>query len=56
VVKSVPTRDQDLARAVWDVVTEDLRNGVALGIGVSLLVAVVFLVLGLVRRRPARAA
>ena len=55
VVKSVPVRDQDLARAVWDVVTEDLRNGVALGIGVSLLAALVFMISGLVRR-PARAA
>jgi hypothetical protein len=55
VVDSVPARDQGLARAVWDVVTEDLRSGVAVGIGVSLLVALAFLLSGLVRR-PARAA
>jgi len=54
-VESVPASDRELARAVWEVVTEDLRNGVALGIGVSLLVALVFLLAGLVRR-PARAA
>ena len=55
VVDSVPARDQELARAVWGVVIEDLRNGVAVGIGVSLLVAVAFLISGLVRR-PVRAA
>ena len=54
-VESAPASDRELARAVWDVVTEDLRNGIALGIGVSLLVALVFLLSGLVRR-PARAA
>jgi len=54
-VDNVPPGDRELARAVWDVVTEDLRNGVALGIGVSLLVALVFLLLGLFRG-PERAA
>jgi len=53
VVKSVPARDQELARAVWDVLTEDLRNLVALGIGISLLVGVAFLLSSLVRSRPA---
>jgi hypothetical protein len=55
IVKSVPTRDEDLARAVWDVLTEDLRDLVALGIGASLLVGVAFLLLGMVRR-PGRTA
>ena len=53
VVKSVPTRDQDLARAVWDVLTDDLRNLVVLGIGVSLALGVAFVLLGMIRRRPA---
>jgi hypothetical protein len=54
-VQSVPARDRDLAQAVWDVVTHDLRNGVVVGIAVGLAVAVLFMVSGLVRRSaPAR--
>jgi hypothetical protein len=55
VVRSVPSRDQELARAVWDVLTEDLRDLVVLGIGISLVVGVAFLLLGMVRR-PGRTA
>ena len=55
-VSSVPAGDEELARAVWDVVSADLRNGVVLGIGISLLVALAFLMSGVVSglvRRPA---
>jgi len=52
----VPPADQELARAVWEVVTESLRTGATVVLAIGLLVALVMLLLGLVtgrRRAPA---
>ncbi len=49
----VPATDQELAGAVWDVVTESLRYGALLGLVIGLLVAAVLAAVGLVSGRRA---